>query len=491
MAQATTLMTQTTTPTALAGVGPDAPEARTTHQGLNDTDRIPAPGTPMTLITLCLAVLIAQIDTAVVNLGIQPIKAHFHTGITPMQWVMDSYNLVYAALLLSGGLVADLWGRKRAYVTGVILFAGASLACALAPNVGTLIAGRAGAGMGAALLTPATLAILRVAWPDAAQRSRALGIWAACNGAAFAIAPTLGGLLISWFGWRSLFFLGIPVCLLALALARKSITESADPAGRHVDQAGQTLGALALGGLTLAAIESHQHGALSLGALVVGLAALILFLRTESRLGASAMVPLDLFRAPALRGAIIAAAGMTSGMYGILFLQPLVWQELGTLTATQAGMALMPMALVFLVVSPLTGRLSQWIGARLLACGGVLIIGIGLLTVGWGAGHATIALSEAGLILAGLGMGFATGPMMGLAVGTVSAARSGTASALINVARMAGAALGVAVLGVLYAIMREPVAGLRLAALCGGAFQIICAIAAWRTTRNDASRSGS
>ncbi|HEU0229855.1 MAG TPA: MFS transporter, partial [Burkholderiaceae bacterium] len=398
-----------------------------------------------------------------VNLGVQPIKAYFQAGITSMQWVVDSYNLVYAALLLSGGLIADLWGRKRAYLTGVLLFAGASIVCGMASSVGVLIAGRVAAGVGAALLTPATLAILRVGWPDPVRRGRALGIWAACNGLAFAIAPTLGGLLISWFGWRSLFFVAIPVCGLALALAWRSITESADPADRHADLTGQVLGALTLGGLTLAAIEARGHGVLSLAALIIGAAALALFSRAEARKGAAAMVPLELFRIPDMRGAIIATVGMTSGMYGVLFLQPLVWLEMGAMTATQAGLALMPMALVFLVISPLTGRLSQTFGAHQPACGGVLIIGIGLLTIGWGAGHPAIALSEAGLTLTGVGMGFATGPLMGLAVGSAPAARSGTASALINVARIAGAALGVAVLGTLYATRHDPSSGLRLA----------------------------
>lgn len=446
----------------------------------------PAPvaaGTRATLAALCLAVLIAQIDTAVVNLGIQPIKTYFQAGITAMQWVVDSYNLVYAALLLSGGLMADLWGRKRAYLAGVLLFASASIVCGVASNVGILIAGRITAGVGAALLTPATLAILRVAWPDPAQRSRALGIWAACNGLAFAIAPTLGGLLIAWFGWRSLFFVAVPVCLLALALGWRSITESADPADRHPDLPGQVLGALTLGGLTLAAIEARGHGTLALAALAVGVAALLMFRRTETRKGAAAMVPLSLLRIPDMRGAIIATVGMTSGMYGVLFLQPLVWLELGTMTATQAGLALMPMALVFLAISPLTGRLSQAVGAQLPACAGVLVIGVGLLTIGWGAGHPAIALSETGLILTGVGMGFATGPLMGLAVGSAPAARSGTASALINVARIAGAALGVAVLGTLYAAMRDPSAGLRLAVMCGGVLQIVCATAAWLITR--------
>lgn len=396
-----------------------------------------------------------------------------------MQWIVDSYNLMYALLLLSGGLLADLYGRKRIFQTGVALFAVASLLCGLASNVALLVVGRVLAGIGAAMLTPASLAILRVAWPDTIKRGKALGIWAACNGLAFAVAPTLGGYLITTLNWRSIFILAIPVCVLALILARRSITESHDPNHRHFDMAAQLLGALSLGGLALAAIEIHQHRMLAIASVIVSSVALILFRRIEARKGDAAMVPLALFRIPALRGAIIATTGMTLGMYGVLFLQPLVWQELGTLNATEAGLALMPMALIFVAVSPFTGRFTQALGTANVACLGVFVIGAGLLVIGLGAGRPGILYTECGLTLTGIGMGLATGPLMGMAVGAVSASRSGTASALINVARISGATIGVAVLGALYASQADPVAGLRLAMLCGGGFQILCALVSW------------
>lgn len=442
---------------------------------------------PLTLVTLCLAVLVAQIDTAVVNLATRPIGEHFHADVDALQWVLDSYNLVYAVLLLTGGLLADLYGRRRVFMMGLAIFVVASLVCAVAPSIAVLIAGRAGTGLGAALLVPASLAIIRVAWRDQTERGRALGVWAACNGLAFAIGPTLGGLLIHAFGWRSIFLVVIPVGAIALVLAPGAIEESADPHGRSFDAIAQTLGAVALGGLALAAIESHGHPMVAAIAFVAAAVALMVFLRVERRQGDAALVPIDIFRADAFRSAIAATAAMTFGMYGVLFLLPLTWQSSGTLSPTQAGLALMPMALIFVLVSPLSGRLTEKVGLRAMTSGGVAVIGAGLLVTAFGADRASIFVDEIGLVLTGLGMGIATGPLMAAAVGAVGPARSGTASALINVARMAGATIGVAVLGAVYALANGSIGGLRFAMLVGGVVQLAGAAAAWMAMREPAA----
>ncbi|MBS0224363.1 MAG: MFS transporter [Proteobacteria bacterium] len=442
---------------------------------------------PLTLVTLCLAVLVAQLDTAVVNLATRPIGEHFHADVGALQWVLDSYNLVYAVLLLTGGLLADLYGRRRVFMAGLAIFVAASLVCAAAPGIAVLIAGRAGTGLGAALLVPASLSIIRVAWRDETRRGRALGVWAACNGLAFAIGPTLGGLLIHAFGWRSIFLVVIPVGAIALGLAPRAIEESADPHGRNFDATAQALGAIALGGLALAAIESHGHPVVAAITFIAATAALVLFLRVERRQGDAALVPIDIFRIDAFRGAIAATAAMTFGMYGVLFLLPLTWQSSGSLSATQAGLALMPMALVFVLLSPLSGRLTEKIGLRVMTSGGVAAIGAGLLVIALGADRASIAVDEIGLVLTGLGMGIATGPLMAAAVGAVGRARSGTASALINVARMAGATIGVAVLGAAYALAHGGADGLRLAMAAGGAVQLAGAATAWMAMREQRS----
>lgn len=436
----------------------------------------------LTLVTLCMAVLIAQIDTSVVNLAVHPIGVYFTSDVAALQWVVDSYNLVYAALLLTGGLLADLFGRRIIFMVGTAVFTAASLLCALAPNVSLLIGGRALAGLGAALLLPASLAIIRVVWPDHVERSRALGIWAACNGLALAIGPTIGGLLIGQFGWRSIFLVVVPLGLAAFALAVPTIPESSDRQERHFDAPGQILGAVALGGLALAAIEMNGAAVTALIALAVAMLALLLFIAVETQRGAAALVPLAMFRARGFLGAVTATAGMTFGMYGVLFLLPLAWQSSGILDPLGVGLALMPMALVFVLVSPFSGALTRKIGIHSMTSGGVAIIGFGLLALSVSAGEKSIVVVEIGLALTGLGMGLATGPLLEVAVGAVPAARSGTAAALINVARMTGATIGVAVLGAVFAAAHDNVTGLRLSMLLGGLVQLTGAAVAWTTT---------
>ncbi|MHB8415860.1 MAG: MFS transporter [Acidiferrobacteraceae bacterium] len=436
----------------------------------------------LTLATLCLAVLIAQVDTSVVNLAVRSIGSYFSASVATLQWVVDSYNLVYAALLLTGGLLADLYGRRRIFLVGVAVFTAASLLCAFAPTVWLLVSGRALAGLGAALLLPASLAIIRVVWPDRAARGRVLGIWAACNGVALAIGPTLGGLLIPQFGWRSVFLVVVPLGLAAFVLAVPAIPESSDPEDRHFDMSGQILGAAVLGGLVFASIEARGATLTALAALGIAVSALPLFLMVESKRGAMALVPLDMFRVREFAGAMTATMGMTFGMYGVLFLLPLTWQSVDGFDPLRAGMALMPMALVYVFVSPFSGALTRRHGTRLMITGGLFVIALGLLILGVTADGGSIIMAEIALALTGLGMGLATGPFLAVALNAVPAARSGTAAALINVARMTGATIGVAVLGAVFSSAQHRLIGLRYSMLLGSLVQFTCALIALATT---------
>ena len=179
-----------------------------------------------TLPVLCLAVLVAQVDTSVVNLATRPIGAYFSVDVATLQWVIDGYNLVYAALLLTGGLLADLVGRRRVLMAGAALFSVASLISAFAPTISVLLMGRSLAGSGAALLLPASLAIVRVSWLDPVSRGRALGVWTGCNGLGLAFGPTLGGALIHGSGWRSVFLIVVPLGIAAFGLAPLTIAKS-------------------------------------------------------------------------------------------------------------------------------------------------------------------------------------------------------------------------------------------------------------------------
>ncbi|HTW26987.1 MAG TPA: MFS transporter [Acetobacteraceae bacterium] len=428
------------------------------------------------LVALCLGVLVAQTDSLVANLAVREIGVRLHAGVAALQWVVDAYNLAYAVLLLTGGLLGDLYGRRRGFVAGVALFLVGSATCGLAPTIGVLIIGRAVAGTGAALLLPCSLAILRVVWTDAAARGRAIGLWAACNGIAIAIGPTLGGVLIQTTGWRSVFLLILPPAALALALALRAVPESADPHGRHFDATGQITGALTLGALAMAAIQGRDDPRVLAGAVTVSMLAGAVFVAAERRRGAAALVPLGLLRLPALVGALAAAAGMTFAMYGMMFLVPLVWQAADGRSALAAGLALVPMALVFILVSQQSGRLTQLWGARLMIGLGTALIGAALLVLAATRAGLPMPLAQLGLGLAGLGMGLNTGPVNAVAVAAVPAARAGTAAALINVARMVGATLGVAALGAVYALG----GGLRAAMLVGAVAPLVGAVVAVR-----------
>ncbi len=429
----------------------------------------------LVLPALCLAVLTAQIDTSVVNLALRPIGEALGASLAALQWVLDGYNLTYAVLLLTGGMLADRYGRRRIFRIGAAVMALASLACGAAPGPAVLIAARAAAGLGAALLVPASLAIVRVAWTEPAARGRALGVWASCNGLAFVIGPLLGGWLIGHAGWRSVFLVIVPVAAAA-GLLIGAAEETREREGRRLDLPGQVLGAAALAGLVVAAIGPGWVG-------WGGAAAAMGFLWVERRAGTAALVPLALFAAPAFRAAMAGTAAMTFGIYGMIFLVPLEWLGHGVLSPAGAGVALLPCAGLFFLVSPATGRLAPRFGARRLIVAGTALIALGLAVLAATAAGRPLWLAEIGLGLTGIGMGLDTGPLMALAVGAVREGRAGTAASLINVARMAGATLGVAVAGTVFRGF-----GLSAAMALGAAVQAAGGAYAWAALRWRADR---
>lgn len=433
----------------------------------------------LALTTLCLAVLAAQIDTAVVNLALQPIAQNLNADLSRLQWILDAYNLAYAALLLSGGLLTDLYGRRRVFVIGAAVLSVSTLLCAMAPGLEALIAARAISGVGAALLIPASLALIRILWLDSAQRARVLGLWAACNGLAMALGPTLGGVLIASAGWRSVFLAAVPLGLLAAALAPMCISESRSASPRSVDMAGQSAGAAALGALLFAAIEFQHRPGLALATLLLGVLATLLFIRIERGLGSRALAPLALFASRPFNTAMTATFTMTFGMYGVLFLLPLFWQASGLLDPLGAGIALMPTAIAFMLVSPCSGKLSARHGASRIAACGLALMGTGLSIIGLTAATASLGAQQTGLLLTGVGMGLATATLTEVAINTVPTEHAGTAGALVNTARMTGASLGVALLGAIFAVAAHPADGMRLALLAGSAVQFAGALVAW------------
>jgi EmrB/QacA subfamily drug resistance transporter len=428
------------------------------------------------LLAMCLGIFIAQLDSQVVNLAVKQIGSDLGAGISQLQWVLDSYNVFYATLLLTGGTLGDLYGRTRVFAIGIALIVLGSLVCAAAPKGAALITGRAITGVGAALEVPTSLAILTVTYTDAKERAGAIGVWAGCNGLALAVGPTIGGLLIDAAGWRSIFALVVPISVLAMAMAIRTVPESRDAQGRRLDVRGQALVIIALAALSFVTIEGPHEGFASpaiLTLIAVFIASSALFLVSQ-RNRAAALVPLDVFRNAPFDAALAVAGMMTFGMYAMLFLTPLYLQTLGKFSAFAVGLQLLPLSATFVAVSHYSGALAKRFGPRGVMATGMGAMGIGLLLLTQITSVPNMALLAAALFIIGVGLGLNTGPVNAVAVASLPPARSGTASGLVNTSRMIGATLGVAVLGAMFAVRaggNSPdamVSGLR-AAYLGGA----------------------
>ena len=412
----------------------------------------------LVLVATSLGVLLAQIDTSVVNLAVKSIGTDLHSGVSAMQWIIDSYNLVYASLLLAGGTLGDLYGRRRVFVFGIALFAMGTLICALAPSTEILILGRVVSGLGAAFEVPMSLVLLSVAYPDRRLRAHALGIWASCNGLAFVIGPTLGGWLVDSVGWRSIFFVILPICVVALALTFRAVPESADPQGRRLDLPGQGLVITGVAAFAFAAIEGSHWGwgskpLLCVVSLAVAVSAAFVWVekRTEGPL-----LPLTFLRRPVFSAALACAGLMTFGMYALLFLLPLYLQTVRGASPFVAGLELLPLSVSFVVVSQLVGHLNNWFGPRSVMTAGMVCMGIGAMLLAFISQATGMAAIIAGLTVVGVGLGLNTAPVNGVAVAALPPERSGTASGMVNTSRMVGATLGVAVLGTVFAAHAGP-----------------------------------
>jgi EmrB/QacA subfamily drug resistance transporter len=408
----------------------------------------------MVLVATSLGVLFAQIDTSVVNLAVKSIAADLHTGVSQMQWVIDSYNLVYASLLLTAGTLGDLYGRKRVPVLGIILFIVGTLICALAPNAVTLIGGRVVSGVGAAFEVPMSLVLLTLAYPERRDRAHALGVWASCNALAFIIGPMIGGWLVDSVGWRSIFYVILPVCAAAVVLTCVAIRESAEPRGRTLDLPGQALSFVGLAAFAFAAIEGSSWGwysPLILSIVGIALAAFALFIWVEARTPGP-LLPLEFLRRPVFSAALASAGLMTFGIYALLFIMPLYFQIVRNATPLMAGFELLPMPISFFVVSQFGGHLNNRLGPRVVMTAGMLCMGVGALSLAFIGEQTSLLYIETALLVVGMGLGLNTAPVNGVAVAALPSERSGTASGVLNTSRMVGATLGVAILGAAFAV---------------------------------------
>ena len=418
------------------------------------------------------------LDATVVNVALPTLSRDLHATTSGLQWVVDAYSLVFAALLLSAGALGDRRGARAVFQAGVGLFALASLACGLAPSTALLVVARGGQGVGAALAVPSSLSLLQAAYPDRAARARAFGIWGGVAGIAAAAGPVVGGALVTRLGWRSVFFVNVPIGALGLVLAQRFLPSP--PRRPHgVDLPGQAAGAACLAGLTVALIEAGSAGWTS-PAVVAGfglcVVAGVVFVAIE-RAVRRPMLPLSLFTSPTFAAATVVGLLINLGFYGELFVMSLYLQQLRGLTPLMAGIALLPQMAMAVIGSMASGRVMARSGPRLPMLIGLTVGGLGLVgltTVGLHSAYWTLAVP---FVATGLGMSITMPAATAAVMEAAPTERGGIASGTLNAARQVGGVVGVALLGTLVAQPASFIPGLHLGmAIAGGAFFVAVAL---------------
>lgn len=426
---------------------------------------MPRPATErssLTLVVICLGYFLVILDTMVVNVALPAIGRELHGGVSALQWVVDAYTLSFAGFLLSGGALAERLGARRTFVGSVVLFAGASLACGCAPDLGVLVAARVLQGAGAAVLVPSSLVLLQAAYPTREARSRAFGAWGSIAGIGAAGGPIVGGLLVTAWSWRGAFLVNLPFALVALVLARGRLP-TGERRSRRVDPAGQALGVTCLGLLTAALVEGGRLGwtaPVVLGGLgLAGLAGGCLVAAEHRQ--RDPMLPLELFRRPGFGVGSAVGLLINFGFYGQLFVMSLFFQQARGDSALGAGLALLPEAVLLVVASTLSGRVMARRGPGPAMLAGLSIGAAGLLALTVAGVHTAYVELVLPMIAAGFGMALTMPAATASVLEAAPADRGGIASGVVNAARQAGGVLGVALLGALLHTARGSVSGLR------------------------------
>jgi EmrB/QacA subfamily drug resistance transporter len=413
-----------------------------------------------TLGAVSFGLFMIMLYDTVVNVALPTIQRDLGAGLPQLEWVVSGYALTFAALMLTGGKLADLLGRRRVFVSGLAVFAASSLACALAPSAGFLIGARVVQGCGAALMNPATLSIISATFPPR-QRGAAIGIWAGVSALALAIGPLVGGLLSEHVGWSSIFYINVPIGLVAIAASFLLIDESRDTTvGQRLDLPGLLSSGVGLFALTYGLIEANSYGWASgriLGAFALGAAALVAFVLLE-RNQRVPMLDLRLFRDGTFVGANLVLLLVALAMFGVFFFLSLYMQNILGYSPVRAGASFLPMTLLIILIAPLAGRLSDRLGSRWLLTGGMALVAAQLLYFSRLGVHEGFWNLVPGMLLGGVGMAAVMAPATAAALSGVSVDKAGVGSAALNSSRQLGGSTGVALMG---AIMAHEIAGQR------------------------------
>ncbi|MGW3118434.1 MFS transporter [Streptomyces sp. NPDC001107] len=454
----------------------------------------------LVLAICCMSLLIVSLDVTALNVALPSMQRELHASTAGLQWTIDAYTLVLASLLMLAGSTADRIGRKRVFMAGLIIFAAGSLLCSLAPNLDSLIAFRMIQAVGGSMLNPVAMSIITNTFTDPAERARAIGVWGGVVGISMAAGPLAGGLLVESVGWRSIFWVNLPVGLAALLLTLRFVPESRAPKARRPDPVGQLLVIALFGSLTYAIIEAPNSGAAYVLPFVgVALAALAGLLWYEPR-RTEPLIDLRFFRSVPFSGATVIAISAFAALGGFLFLSTLYLQNVRGYDALHAGLWMLPMAVPTFLCAPLSGRLVGSRGPRLsLLVAGAAMTASGVLFAGFEAETSNVTLFV-GYLLFGIGFGFVNAPITNTAVSGMPRAQAGVAAAVASTSRQLGQTLGVAVVGAVLAsgvgsssykdvFVSASVPGWWVLTGCGAAVLGLGALSSGRWARRSAERT--
>jgi len=406
-----------------------------------------------TLAAMCFALFMVMLDNTVVNVALPSIQRSFDASLSSLEWTINAYSLAFAVFLVTGGRLGDIFGRRKVFLIGVVVFAAASATIGFAPSEGWLVASRAVQGLGAALMMPGTLSIITNTFPPA-ERGRAIGTWAGVSAIALALGPLLGGWLTEDVSWRAIFFINLPVAAVAVVVTLFATHESRDEsATREVDIPGIAALTVGLTALVLALVQANSWGwgsARIIGLFAVAVVGLLAFVTIERRSRAP-IVDFTFFKSRSFVGANVVAFAISFGMFAVFFFLALYMQNILGYSPLETGVRFLPSTLVIMVAGPLSGRLADRVGPRT-----PLVIGLSLVTISlaWQSRiqvDTSFGFLVVPFILLGLGMGFTMSPMSTAAMNAVDRTKAGVASGTLSMTRMVGGTFGVAALGALVA----------------------------------------
>ena len=450
-----------------------------------------------TLAAVSFGLFMIMLDNTVVNVALPAIQEDLGADLSQLQWIVAGYALTFAALMLIGGKLADAYGRRLIFVIGIVIFTLASLWCGLSDTGEMLIVARVVQGAGAALMNPATLSIISATFPPK-QRGAAIGIWAGVSALALAIGPLVGGLLTEHLSWHWIFFVNVPVGVIAIAASLMLITESKDETHVSLDLPGLGTSALGLFALTYGLIEANTYGWTSariVGSFVVAVVALASFVMIERR-SRFPMLDLSLFRSGTYTGANVAMLLVALSMFGVFFFVSLYMQNILGYSAVQAGAAFLPMTLLIILVAPIAGKTSDRFGSRWLMTIGMVLLGVQLLYFSQLSATSSFWNLLPGFILGGFGMAMAMTPTAAAATRAVPVHKSGVGSAVLNAMRQVGGSIGIALMGAIVAdqVTKRPgvegfMAGFERALIVAAVFAFVGSIVAFALVRQETEQA--